>query len=61
MNAIKLAAMLATNDMAFAAPDAAASIKFTFVLLYNKEKQEENLTWTEVCCVGSKLTTFATL
>jgi len=58
MNAIKLAAMLATNDMAFAAPDAAASIKFTFVLLYNKEK-EEDLTWTEVCCVESN--PFATL
>ena len=35
-NAIKLAHILATNDIAFAAPDAAASIKFTCDLFYSK-------------------------
>jgi len=42
--------MLATSDIAFAAPDAAASMKFTCVLLYHKK--QEDFAWTEVSCVG---------
>ena len=39
MNAIKLAAMLATNAMALAAPAAAASMKFTCDLFYSTDTQ----------------------